>query len=176
MPIRNAYFITAGLACTVLTMLTGPAMATLVEGREGFVGLPVILGSDSWPAARTVMMLPGSAYVIEACLLEKRLNGANELGQILRRYGMTQMVILMQKVACARLHGIGERLACWLLMIGDRVGGQFKMTHENMAELLGNRRATVSLEAEKFQRAGMIKYVHGRMHILSRERLRKTGV
>lgn len=170
-PIRNAYFITAGLACTVTTTKNGLTVASLLKGCEGFVEVPIILDCYSNPVARTLMVVSGSALRIEARLLQERLKGPGILGTILKRYVMAQIVQLMQAAACGRLHSTKERLACWLLMTHDRVGSPFIMTHETMARMLGSRRATVSMEAEKIQRAGIIKYVHGRVHILSRLRL-----
>ena len=58
------------------------------------------------------------------------------------------MVQLAQNVACNRLHTTEERAARWLLMTADRVGsGRFPLTQEFLAQMLGVRRATVSLTA-----------------------------
>ena len=174
-PIRTAYFITGGLACTLTMTLEGLAVATLLTGSEGFVGVPLILEDNSWPFARTLMLVPGFALTIEAARLQRHTNDTGPLSRLLKRYVMRQMVEVMQNAACARLHSIEERLACCLLMASDRLGTQFVMTHETMGQIIGNRRATVSLEAEKMQRLGQIKYVHGRVHILSRPGLEKMA-
>ena len=174
-PIRTAYFITGGLACTLTITLEGLTMAALLTGSEGLVGVPLIVEGNSWPFARTIMLVPGSALTIEAARLEKHTNDTGPLSRLLKRYVMRQMVELMQNAACGRLHSIEERLACCLLMVSDRVGTQFTMTHETMGQILGSRRATVSLEAEKMQRSGRIRYVHGRVHILRRPGLEEMA-
>jgi len=77
----------------------------------------------------------------------------------------------MQTAACNGLHSISERLARWLLMTGDRVGPDFRLTHETIAQILGSRRATVTIQAELFQRLELLTYRYGRIHIANRDRL-----
>jgi Mn-dependent DtxR family transcriptional regulator len=47
-----------------------------------------------------------------------------------------------------------------------------EVTHEFIATMLGTRRAGVTEMAGKFQRAGLIKYNRGRMHISNRAGLK----
>jgi CRP-like cAMP-binding protein len=54
-------------------------------------------------------------------------------------------------------------------MSEDRVGrDSFPLTHEFLAKVLGVRRASVSQTAEGLQRAGLIEYRQGWIHILER--------
>ena len=60
-------------------------------------------------------------------------------------------------VACNRRHGIDERCARWLLATRDRVGGEsFVLTHDFLPQLLGARRASVTVAAGMLQQAGLI--------------------
>jgi Crp-like helix-turn-helix domain len=56
-------------------------------------------------------------------------------------------------------------------MVNDRVGSEFAMTHEFLAQMLGSQRATVSIEAKVLQRVSIISYTHGHMKILNRKPL-----
>lgn len=77
-----------------------------------------------------------------------------------------------QTAACNRLHSNEERLSRWLLMSHDRVGGaSFAITQEFLGQMLGSRRATVTVSAGVLQRAGLIAYRRGEMTILDREGL-----
>jgi CRP-like cAMP-binding protein len=72
------------------------------------------------------------------------------------------MVQLSQNVACNRLHSPEERAARWLLMTADRVGAErFPLTQEFLAQMLGVRRATVSITAGLLHNAGLISYTRG---------------
>jgi CRP-like cAMP-binding protein len=79
---------------------------------------------------------------------------------------------LARTAGCNRVHSVDERCARWLLATGDRVGrDEFPLTHEFLAKMLGVRRASVSQAAEALQRAGLIQYRQGWIHIVDRRRL-----
>jgi len=48
---------------------------------------------------------------------------------------------------------------------------QFELSHEFLAIMLGSRRPTVTLVAGTLQRAGLIRYKHGRITVLDRKGL-----
>jgi CRP-like cAMP-binding protein len=76
---------------------------------------------------------------------------------------------IAQAAACNRLHSNEERLSRWLLMSQDRVGtDEFAITHEFLGQILGSRRATVTLSAESLRAAGLISYHRGRVTIIDR--------
>jgi len=73
-----------------------------------------------------------------------------------------------QEMSCSRrsgggmLHDVDQRLARWLLMSQDRVGGVWlHSTQEFLAHMLGTRRASVTVAAGSLQKAGLIGYSRG---------------
>ena len=67
-------------------------------------------------------------------------------------------------------------MARWLLMYHDRLErDEFEMTHEFMAHMLGVRRSTVSIAASTLQKAGVIRYQHGRIAIVDRAGLEEAA-
>jgi CRP-like cAMP-binding protein len=67
------------------------------------------------------------------------------------------------------LHPVEERLARWLLMTHDRVDGDdLLLTQQILSEMLGVRRASVSVTAGALQRAGLIRYSRGRVTVRDR--------
>jgi Mn-dependent DtxR family transcriptional regulator len=57
-------------------------------------------------------------------------------------------------------------------MTHDRVRTDgFTLSHEFLAMMLGSTRPTVTLVAGTLQKAGLIRYTHGRITILDRQRL-----
>ena len=57
-----------------------------------------------------------------------------------------------QIAACNRLHEVDERLARWLLMSQDRIRlDELPLTKEFLAQMLGTRRASVSVSANILQ-------------------------
>lgn len=168
---ENAYFFTSGMCSHVVTMRDGSSMEAGIAGREGMSGLQLALGYDSIPGSYSLMQIAGSAFRINGTDLKEAVRRSGRLRTILMRYAQAQIVQLSQSVACNRLHSTQERFARWLLMFSDRVGSEFAMTHEFLAQMLGSQRATVSIEAKALQREGIISYSHGRMKILKRKPL-----
>jgi Mn-dependent DtxR family transcriptional regulator len=59
-----------------------------------------------------------------------------------------------------------HRLCSWLLRAHDTAGGgELLLTQENLAQMLGVQRASVSMFASQLQEKGLIQYRRGRVHI-----------
>lgn len=156
----------------VLSMITEVDGEGAVEiatiGREGMAGLPVFLGVSDSPN-KVVVQIEGSIIRMPAARLRDFLLGDGILHAQLHRYVQATIVQLSQNVACNRLHSTEERAARWLLMTADRVDSlQFSLTQEFLAQMLGVRRATVSLTAGMLQSAGLIHYRRGNITIADR--------
>ena len=81
-----------------------------------------------------------------------------------------------QVAACNRVHEVEERLARWLLMSQDRLGGaRVPLTQEFLAHMLGTRRASVTVAAGILQKAGLIKYTRGEVNVVSRAGLEEAS-
>src|SRR5207253_1552036 len=88
---------------------------------------------------------------------------------VLHRYLNAFLTQVTQSVACNVSHSLEKRFCRWLLMTQDRVqSDQFPLTHELLALMLGVRRASVTEAARKLRKAGLIRYIHGKITILDR--------
>jgi CRP-like cAMP-binding protein len=88
------------------------------------------------------------------------------------RYALLFQVQVSQTAACNAHHELGQRLARWLLSAHDRSGvPELSLTQDLIAVMLGVRRSTVSVAAGTLQKAGVIRYQHGRITIINREGL-----
>jgi CRP-like cAMP-binding protein len=121
--IKSGYFLNDGL-CSVLTVLPEEKSVEVgVVGNEAFVGLPVIFGVKT-SASRIVTRAEGTAFCIDVATLKKVLPQCPELGRELVRYSMILDMQSLELAACSRLHNLQQRLARWLLMSHDRIGGK----------------------------------------------------
>lgn len=78
--------------------------------------------------------------------------------------------------ACNRLHTVEERLARWLLIVSERLqSDNFQLTQDFIAQMLGTRRAGVTVAAGTLQQAGMLRYSRGQITIFNREDLSATS-
>jgi CRP-like cAMP-binding protein len=160
-PIRHAYFPTSAVLSMISQVDGAAAVEVATIGREGMAGLPVFLGVGASP--NTIFaQIPGVALRMRAEQLRDVLAGDGALHRQLHRYIQATMVQLSQNVACNRLHSTEERAARWLLMTADRVGAErFPLTQDFLAQMLGVRRATVSITAGLLHNAGLISYKRG---------------
>jgi CRP-like cAMP-binding protein len=169
--IKYAYFINDGLASVLSMIMDGRSVEVGLCGNEGFVGLPLVAGYKT-SHTRIIMQVGGSAYRIKAKDLTAALKDCSELATSLNRYSQKLALQASQVAACNRLHEIEERLARWLVMSQDRLGGNMvPLTQEFLAHMLGTRRASVTVAAGMLQKAGLISYQRGALKIESRAKL-----
>jgi CRP-like cAMP-binding protein len=140
-------------------------------GREGTTALPLFLGSRTSPN-KVICQIPGDALRLPASALGDLLKGDGALHDMLHRFTQATIVLLAQSVACNRAHSLEERASRWLLMTHDRVDADtFELTQEFLAQMLGVRRASVSVTQGVLQSAGLIRYTRGRITVVDRARL-----
>ncbi len=166
--IRHIYFPGASLV-SLLTLADGhlPLEVGLI-GREGMVGIPLVLGRDV-SSARALVQGTGSAMRMASARFRSEFRLSLPLQEKLYRYINGLMVQISQTAACNRFHVAEKRLARWLLMTHDRVkSDRFRMTHDFLGHMLGVRRVGVTKAAQTLQRRKLISYSRGDITVLDR--------
>jgi CRP-like cAMP-binding protein len=172
--LRHVYLPVTVIVSLLTDLEDGYGMEVGLVGREGVVGISVILGGDETKVA--TVQAPGQALVLDAEKFREEFRRSPLLQDITLRYTHALMTQISQSVVCNVRHTIEDRLARWLLMYRDRLDGdEFPMTQEFMAAMLGVRRAGVSEAAARLQKEGLIRYFHGRMTILDRRGLESVA-
>jgi CRP-like cAMP-binding protein len=170
-PIKFVYFIEDGLASVLTMMVDGKSVEVGLAGKEGFVGLPLVAGFST-SAMRVIMQVGGSGYRINAKDFLKVLSTCPTLEKKLNQYSLHLAMQAAHVAACNRVHEVDERLARWLLMSQDRLGGDnVPLTQEFLAHMLGTRRASVTVAAGMLQAAGLITYNRGNVTVENRAQL-----
>lgn len=137
-------------------------------GREGAVGVALIMGSDR-VAWRASVHCAGSAWRIGASRLREECLRSSPLQLTLLRYSQALMLQVAQIAVCNRHHTVCQQFCRWLLMMLDRLpSNELSITHERIANLLGVRREGVTEAACQLQRMGAIRYHRGHIEILKR--------
>ena len=174
-PIRSVYFPrTCVLSALVVLDEEAPVEAATI-GREGMLGVPVVLGAPS-TNLKVPAQVPGEAARIDAKRFAEALGEESAMRSLFLRYAQALQEQTSQSVACNRRHSLEERCARWLLMTHDRVGtDRFMLTHEYLAQMLGVRRAGVTVAAGMLQKAGFIKYARGVVNVLDRRGLEEAS-
>jgi CRP-like cAMP-binding protein len=174
-PIDAVWFLESGVVSQLSVMADGTAVETATIGREGMVGMPLFHGVDVTPE-HAFMQLPGVGHCVRAAAFRALLPACPTLARRLHRIAQATHTLVAQTSACNRLHSADRRLARWLLVVHDRVAGdRLDLTQQFLAEMLGVRRATVTVAAGALQAAGAIRYTRGRIVVLDRDVLERAS-
>ena len=135
----------------------------------------VILGVAS-TTMEGLCQIPGRALKVPTRAVLEEIRRTAGLNRLLLRYAEAVMVQIAQHAACNRTHSMEQRCARWLLMARDRVeSDDFPLTQQFLAQMLGVRRATVTVIAGALQKAGLIDYSRGRIHVVDRRGLQDVA-
>lgn len=167
-PSLYAYFPVDGFISLLQQIEIHPPLEVGMVGREGMLGVQLVLGVATTPLL-AVVQGSGSAWRVEQSAFQHELLQSPALQQSLNRYIYVLMAQLAASASCLRFHLIEARLARWLLMSQDRAHSDaFHVTHEFLAHMLGIRRVGVTVAAGGLQRSGLIEYHRGELKVLDR--------
>ena len=167
-PLTHIYLLTSGVASIITSMRNGAVAEVGMIGREGVIGGLQALGPALGPI-QGLIQVEGTGLRITMGDFQDALRSAKDIRDRLLEYVQAEAMALGQIAACHRLHSAEERLARWLLTARDRTRSDtLNLTQEFMAQMLGARRATVTVVAGCLQRSGLIQYQRGRVKIVDR--------
>lgn len=174
-PIQHVYFPHSCAMSVIVLLRDDVCVEAHTIGREGFLGAPVLFGSDT-ASTRAVVQVAGEASRLSSSAFRHALAEDDALRRFSLLYAHVVLDQTSQSVACNGRHELPKRCARWLLMTRDRVDrDEFRLTQEYLATMLGVRRATVTGAALMLHRAGLIEYSRGRVTILDRDGLEKVS-
>jgi CRP-like cAMP-binding protein len=167
-PMAYAYFPLSGVISLVLPLRDGASVEIGTVGNEGLLGSPLLLGVDRGPT-RAFSQVAGQSLRMRADAFRRSLQEFPDFAEVVRRYTQGLFNQVSQTTACNHVHSVQQRMCRWLLMTHDRVGAdEFHLTQEFLAQMLGVRRPSVTVAAGLLQKAGLIRYQRGRIHITDR--------
>jgi len=166
--LRHAYFPTTSIVSLHYVTESGASAETAGVGNEGVVGISLFMGGNTTPSS-AVVQTAGQAYRLTSQLLREEFNRAGAMRNLLLRYTQALITQMVQTAACNRHHSVEQQLCRWLLLTLDRIpGGDFVMTQELVASMLGVRRESITEAAGNLQRAGLISYRRGHITVVRR--------
>ncbi len=173
-PIEYVYFPISGMASILVVLDTDTYIEAGIVGNEGMVGLPIFFGAET--TTISFYQIPGVAVRMRSDAFRAEIEQNGALTAIIQRYANAHLSMLAQNIACNSQHTIQERCARWLLLTHDRMGSNmFVLTQELLSQMLGVRRAGVSLVMQSLQTAGYIRYSRGVITVLDRAGLESAA-
>lgn len=172
---RHAYFPTTAVVSLLYMTEGGETDEVAVVGCEGIVGMSLFMGGSATPAT-AVVQRAGQCFRLPAHTLKEEFERSAAVMHVLLAYSLARTVQVAQTAVCNRHHSLEQRL-CRRLMHGlDRQrDGELAMTQEQLAGLLGVRRESISMEAQKLQKAGVVRYSRGHILVLDRTALERRA-
>ena len=169
-PIHHVLFPESGIVSTVANTEEGRIEVGVI-GREGVVGVPVILGVDSTPHTFLVQGI-GEALKISTEDLRAAIQARPSIFRPLGLFIHTLMVQMGQTVYANVTFPIDGRLARWVLMTQDRYeADDVLLTHEFLSTMLGVRRPSVTDAMQVLEGTGAIHAKRGHILVRDREKL-----
>ncbi len=166
--ITDVYFPNSGIVSLLAGVNERATLEMGLVGKEGMLGLCVFMGVNS-SQNRGVVQGAGSAMRMKTTAFRRECNNGDVLPRLLRRYSHSLLTQITQSAICNQFHSVDARLARWLLMTHDRMGGdEFQITQEFMSSMLGVRREGVCRAAGDLQKRKLIRYRRGHLKVLDR--------
>jgi CRP-like cAMP-binding protein len=174
-PNTHVCFIERGLASVVATSSDDEAVEVGHVGPEGMGGLHVVLRTDR-TSNKTFMQAAGNGITVPVSTLTSMLEKFPVANTLLLNYvHCTELQLSHSALANAR-YNMHERLARWLLMCHDRLGGNdLPLTHEFLSLMLGVRRSGVTNEIHIIEGMRAIKATRANIRIIDREKLEEIA-
>jgi CRP-like cAMP-binding protein len=167
-PLKRVYFVEAGVVSLVTVFEDGTTPEMTTVGREGMVGIGVLLAGDH-ALCRHVVLVPGFALAMEAFQFQRALREHPELRAACEAYAQAFLGHLLQNVACNAAHNVEQWCARWLLMCHDQAEHDtVELTQEGLPETLGVPDPTWTAIVGSLQQAGLIDYCRGAIKVLDR--------
>jgi CRP-like cAMP-binding protein len=172
--IEFIYFPTTCLISMVVDLHNGNTVEALTVGNDGFVETAAFFGKTH-STFKGLVQISGDALRMRAEDFRTYLEDLR-FRETVGTYVEDAMSMLAQSSACLAFHPVEQRLARWLLEVGDRVNSdQLGLTQEFMAQMLGVQRPTASIAMRMLVTADLISHRRGAVRIEDRTRLEEAA-
>jgi CRP-like cAMP-binding protein len=168
--VDSIYFIERGFASVVADDADGGIIEVGLIGPEGMTGLAVVHGAEHSPFS-TFVQGAGSAIRIDPDSLREAMRASPSLHNLFMRYAQAFAIQVASTASANGLLLLEQRVARWLLMVGDRLGESFQITHEFLSVMLAVRRAGVTRALQDLEARGLIRTMRGVVSIVNRNGL-----
>jgi len=168
-PITTVCFPEGAIAGYLDVLGDGRRLAVGLVGHEGFMGWPLLMGSDRWQHEVVVRSENSTALRLPAGVLAEAVAVSPSLRALLLRFAGTFMIQMSRTIVSNLIHKVDQRAARWLLLYHDRVrGDEIVVTHAELGIMLGVRRASVTGALHMLEGAQVIRSLRGRVVVTDR--------
>jgi CRP-like cAMP-binding protein len=143
-------------------------------GYDGFAGWPALMGCPSSPHEARVTAEGGRALRISVADLRSACAQSEPLRDLLLCFVQIFLVQLGRTIVSSLTQPVETMLCRWTLMAQDRIGGdEIRVTHDEIAVMLGIRRASVTDALHMLEGERLIRSSRGLVVVRDRDGLRR---
>jgi CRP-like cAMP-binding protein len=166
--IDHVYFLCSGIGSVVTASKEGHRAETGMFGREGFA--PTSAGVGGTISVQEVLIqLPGDGYRMSLGVMRDQLPHNPVFAGLLAKFIQTFSIQIAYTALCNANYRVDQRLARWLLMCNDRMGGdEIALTHDFIALMLAVRRPSVTDALHVLEGQKLVFTERGRITIRDR--------
>lgn len=169
--LSRIYFPLTSVASLVTVSSQGSRVEVGLIGKEGMTGFGLAVDDNKSPY-ELVNRLEGFALVMATDDFTSFCNAVPNLPLLANRFARGLAVQISHTALSQIRSDVRQRLARWLLMIQDRVSNtSMRLTHNDLALMLGVRRPTVTNALHGFESEGLIRAARNRLEITNRQGL-----
>jgi Crp-like helix-turn-helix protein len=175
-PVSTVYFPLSFVSSSLRTTEDGITREIATVGNEGFVGLPLLLGTQYDPLDAIAQIGGEGLSMAAKDFISAIDDGGTGLRNILQLYTQANIVQVIQNAACNRSHNIERRCARWIIMTQDRCQeDSFILGHHFVTYMLNASQDVVMKTMTALTKANLITYSGGRISVLDRPRLKEAS-
>jgi CRP-like cAMP-binding protein len=167
-PIEFVWFPHGGVCSNLIHVGGGEAVEVGLVGREGMIGLPLVLGGFANPFHVIVQVGAAATRIAREPFTHEVLDAGHPFCGALLKYANLFLSTVAQTAACSRLHHIEQRLSRWLLDMRVRIDSDdLPVTHEFLGLMVGAYRPSVTNALKVLEERGLIQNSRGHVVILN---------
>lgn len=160
----------------LISLEQGNRAEVALVGSEGLVGWPALVGCERSPYCAIARGRDGLLFKLRTDILLRLIAAAPAIGLALDRFINSINVQMAETIGAYASHRIDVRLARWVLLRHDRlVGDEIVVQHDEIAENLGARRASITDSLHIIEGNGLLRCRRGRITVRDRAGLEELA-
>lgn len=160
----------------LVSIQQGDGVEVALIGSEGYIGWTTLVGVTCSPFRAVVRGREGIILRVPIDAALAAIACAPRIGQLLHRFSTVVGVQMAETLGACALRRIDMRVARWILLRHDRVGGdELLVQHEEIADNLGTRRASITDALHIIEGAGIVRCRRGRLLVRDRPALEELA-
>lgn len=168
--IQFAYFPVTAIIALQMDISDGSSADIAWVGKEGMVGSGVMGGNENFSRAR--VKFSGFAYKLPLQVFQSELAQDRTFLKIWMAATRQMVLQIAMPSVCSSKHSNEQQIVRWILNTLDKTQGQtLQVTHQEIADMLGIRRESVTLSAGRLSHDGLIEVSRGQLNVLNRAQL-----